>query len=300
MAPTEIRWLSTADAAKRLGVSLRTLYKFIDEGHVAAYKFGRVIRLQEHEVDAFIAGARATERFALRDRELIAGAYLPLVPNGPTLHVEATGSSTHRALPRGTLLGELALPLGEGWVASGGLKSARYPASDVRTAIATVEKYRGDWRYAYTLYLAKPDGGAWSSTHRLAASWYRSELTQAGISASRGREVENVPPQGLIASDVRNITLTAGFEVVSCVMVRCLPRRVKLLRLGLRDDQCDRPEQFGEPAEASAVIARPIPPEDSIRHRGHAPPIPQFGPGGIRDDGVFTGNFIEPAAGNCR
>ena len=58
MAPTEIRWLSTADAAKRLGVSLRTLYKFIDEGHVAAYKFGRVIRLQEHEVDAFIAGAR--------------------------------------------------------------------------------------------------------------------------------------------------------------------------------------------------------------------------------------------------
>ncbi len=58
MAPTEIRWLSTADAAKRLGVSLRTLYKFIDEGHVAAYKFGRVIRLQEHEVDAFIAGSR--------------------------------------------------------------------------------------------------------------------------------------------------------------------------------------------------------------------------------------------------
>ena len=58
MAPTEIRWLSTADAAKRLGVSLRTLYKFIYEGHVAAYKFGRVIRLQEHEVDAFIAGSR--------------------------------------------------------------------------------------------------------------------------------------------------------------------------------------------------------------------------------------------------
>ena len=58
MAPTEIRWLSTADAADRLGVSLRTLYKFIDEGQVAAYKFGRVIRLQEHEVDAFIQNAR--------------------------------------------------------------------------------------------------------------------------------------------------------------------------------------------------------------------------------------------------
>ena len=55
---SEIRWLSTGDAATRLGVSLRTLYKFIDEGAVPAYKFGRVIRLQEAEVDAFISGAR--------------------------------------------------------------------------------------------------------------------------------------------------------------------------------------------------------------------------------------------------
>jgi excisionase family DNA binding protein len=54
----EIHWLSTADAAKRLGVSLRTLYKFIDEGNLPAYKFGRVIRLQEGEVDSFIGTAR--------------------------------------------------------------------------------------------------------------------------------------------------------------------------------------------------------------------------------------------------
>ena len=58
MAATEIRWLSTADAAKRLGVSLRTLYKFIDEDLLPGYKLGRVIRLQEHEVDAFIQSTR--------------------------------------------------------------------------------------------------------------------------------------------------------------------------------------------------------------------------------------------------
>jgi excisionase family DNA binding protein len=52
------RWLSTNQAADRLGVSLRTLYKFIDEGAVPAYKFGRVIRLREHEVDAFITSSR--------------------------------------------------------------------------------------------------------------------------------------------------------------------------------------------------------------------------------------------------
>lgn len=54
----EIRWLSTAEAANRLGITPRTLYRFIDEGQVPAYRFGRVIRLKAHEVDAFIEACR--------------------------------------------------------------------------------------------------------------------------------------------------------------------------------------------------------------------------------------------------
>jgi len=52
------RWLSTAEAARRLGITTRTLYRFIDEGQVPGYRFGRVIRLTEHEVDAFIEQCR--------------------------------------------------------------------------------------------------------------------------------------------------------------------------------------------------------------------------------------------------
>jgi excisionase family DNA binding protein len=52
------RWLSTAEAAKRLGITPRTLYRFIDGGHLPAYRLGRVIRLQEQEVDAFIQTCR--------------------------------------------------------------------------------------------------------------------------------------------------------------------------------------------------------------------------------------------------
>lgn len=54
----EIEWLSTKEAARRLGITTRTLYRLIDEGQLPAYKFGRVIRLQRHEVDDFIASAR--------------------------------------------------------------------------------------------------------------------------------------------------------------------------------------------------------------------------------------------------
>lgn len=55
---SEIRWLSTAESARRLGITPRTLYRFIDEGQLPAYRFGRVIRLKEDEVDAFIESCR--------------------------------------------------------------------------------------------------------------------------------------------------------------------------------------------------------------------------------------------------
>ena len=57
-AGTVIVWLSTGDAAKRLGVTTRTLYRFIDEGQLPAYRFGRVIRLKQDEVDRFIDACR--------------------------------------------------------------------------------------------------------------------------------------------------------------------------------------------------------------------------------------------------
>ena len=58
VAGPEIEWLSTKEACERLGVTLRTLYRLIDEGGLPAYKMGRLIRLQRAEVDAFIDGAR--------------------------------------------------------------------------------------------------------------------------------------------------------------------------------------------------------------------------------------------------
>ena len=56
--PASVEWLSTADAAKALGITPRTLYRFIDQGELAAYRFGRVIRIKRADVDAFIESAR--------------------------------------------------------------------------------------------------------------------------------------------------------------------------------------------------------------------------------------------------
>lgn len=53
-----MQWLGTAEAARFLGLTPRTLYRLIDEGQLTAYKFGRVIRLKRADVEAFIEGSR--------------------------------------------------------------------------------------------------------------------------------------------------------------------------------------------------------------------------------------------------
>ncbi len=58
VSTVDIEWLNTNETAKRLGITPRTLYRFIDDGKIPAYRFGRVIRLKESEVAEFIEASR--------------------------------------------------------------------------------------------------------------------------------------------------------------------------------------------------------------------------------------------------
>ena len=53
MADTETTWLNTREAASRLGVTARELYRLIDVGELPAYKDGRDIRLRLADVEAY-------------------------------------------------------------------------------------------------------------------------------------------------------------------------------------------------------------------------------------------------------
>lgn len=56
--PEESGWIGTKEAAERLGVVTRTLYRMIDKGELAGYLFGRVIRVRESDLDDFIDKCR--------------------------------------------------------------------------------------------------------------------------------------------------------------------------------------------------------------------------------------------------
>lgn len=56
--PAASQWMGTQEAARYIGVTPRTLYRFINDGAVAAYKMGRVIRLRRSDLDAFLEANR--------------------------------------------------------------------------------------------------------------------------------------------------------------------------------------------------------------------------------------------------
>lgn len=55
---SEIEWLNTDEAARRLGITTRTLYRFMDQGRLPAYRFGRVFRLKMADIETFIENCR--------------------------------------------------------------------------------------------------------------------------------------------------------------------------------------------------------------------------------------------------
>ncbi len=50
-------WLSVQNAASELEVTTRTIYRFINDGKLTAYRIGRVYRIRRADLDAFLVGA---------------------------------------------------------------------------------------------------------------------------------------------------------------------------------------------------------------------------------------------------
>ena len=51
-------WLSAPEAAKALGLTLRTVYSIIDGGDLVAYKFRRVLRIKRADLDDYMERSR--------------------------------------------------------------------------------------------------------------------------------------------------------------------------------------------------------------------------------------------------
>ena len=103
----DIEWLSTQEASRRLGITTRTLYRFVDQGDLPAYRMGRVIRLKATDIDAFIEGSRI-EPGTLEHLYPDTSAYVPMTA---VVQIEADDSGSLTSSREVTLV--VAVPSGD-------------------------------------------------------------------------------------------------------------------------------------------------------------------------------------------
>jgi YaiO family outer membrane protein len=137
-------------------------------------------------------GARALDRFGVRDSELRAAGSTPLGERW-VVGAEASGSPEHRFMPLVAGGASLQRALGSGFVASAGVRASVYDgdAGTVRTGLGSVglERYWSALRLGWTGYLATLHA-RWSASNAVAADFYYGQGSRAGVRVSGGRELE--------------------------------------------------------------------------------------------------------------
>ena len=157
--------------------------------------------------NTLFGGLGQTERFGLRDDVMWVGLYYPAARDW-TLLGEASYSPDHNVLARYSAFGQLHVALPHGWGVAAGLRHSEYTSVYTNTLLSEVERYWGNWRGAYTLYLGKPEDAGSAPAHRLQVNYYYGERSRIGAAFTFGREVENTGPQtGIVTTDVMGLSV---------------------------------------------------------------------------------------------
>lgn len=98
--------------------------------------------------EVYYGTLRYVDRLTEAESEVEAGLYFPATRTG-VLFAELTASSDHVILPtwRGTL--EWQQAMGKSWVIHGGYRHTEYELGDLKSVIAAIDYYYGDWRVSY-------------------------------------------------------------------------------------------------------------------------------------------------------
>lgn len=154
-------------------------------------------------------GLAREQRFGRIEFGMEAGATLPLDDRW-LVEADMSGAPDARFLPR--LQGSLRLVrrLEGGLLVSAGVREASYQDGHLRQANAGIERYSGNWRFAYTASLTKVSGGS-RPGHAVAVDRYFGDRNVAGIRLGSGHEQISVADGRLRFGRVRSLSLEGTY-----------------------------------------------------------------------------------------
>lgn len=175
-------------------------------------------------------GVRHQHRYGLHDQESLVGGAHPLTEQWQA-QLEWQHSPTARVAARDALGAELHFQPAQGWNLSVGARMARYRTSHARTFSTSIDRYVGNWRWGYTLYLGGPMGASLKAAHRLQATYHYGDRSWVGLSANAGIEQEGTP-RGPVQTRVHGASVSGWHALSPHWIAQRYTRRG--VRLGLR------------------------------------------------------------------
>jgi YaiO family outer membrane protein len=149
-----------------------------------------------------------TTRFRQRDEQGTVGIYQPLSRKW-SVQLEASASPTHRILPKWSALAIVERSFKKGWNAQAGYRRTNYNTARTNAGIAGVEKYWGNYRAAYTLYINNFETAGTSTSHRFQFNrYYGEQVSSIGVNVAAGREIENLGSRGVLQTGVQSVALS--------------------------------------------------------------------------------------------
>ncbi|MCK9394412.1 MAG: YaiO family outer membrane beta-barrel protein [Methylobacter sp.] len=151
--------------------------------------------------------ATQVDRFALQDASVMAGFTLP-VSERWTFGLETDESPTNLFLPRWSLLGSAHYKMDYGFGALFSFRHISYRAENNEIGTVGLERYWGNWRLAYTLYVSQLEAASAATfSHLGTAAYYYGDHDYIGVSISNGQEVVRLDPSRLANADTESYSL---------------------------------------------------------------------------------------------
>jgi|GEM_PF-1557859 len=98
-------------------------------------------------------------------------------------------------------------PFGDGWVVDLGFRQRDYPTTRMTGWTARLERYYGDWRFAWQTGLSRLDDSSYEGANSLTADWYYGNGANVGATINAGTEAEAIAPGSILETDVSGISL---------------------------------------------------------------------------------------------
>lgn len=162
----------------------------------------------------WLARITQSSRFGQDDTTAALGGHFPLTP-ADTVSLEGSYAPSANVLAESSLQGSWNHAWGGGWGTQLGVRQTRFTNTTVTVGEAMLERYVGNFRFAYSYVPSDSTTAGSADGHRLQGGYFYGSFSSVQAILAAGTEVDIAGSTTVTATDVRSAALF-GVQELSC------------------------------------------------------------------------------------